>query len=273
MRSIGGGVCFSFFSLVSLIFFTGCGNTPQPYVPTGPTAAEIEAQRAADEAARQRAQEVADAMAFKAAISAYKKGDYHTALAGFSQLANRGHAMATSNLAVMVLHGEGRASDPQEAFRLFSKAANYGVPHAIANAGIMQVVGLGTNFDPESGAVFVRKALASTELENSVRSNVTERVQAICSDATQELRNLPSNFDLAMKYMPIKTIACGALSIPDSKDGEEAGNKFIACVMAGCLAEEVSEKSSCRILSEESEKSDVRRKRLTRTIRALGCSA
>ena len=61
-----------------------------------------------------------------AGTSAYKRGDYATALAEFRQAAERGSVVAQINLAAMYFKGQGVPQDDAEAAKWYRKAADQG---------------------------------------------------------------------------------------------------------------------------------------------------
>ena len=90
---------------------------------------------------------------FAAAIEAYERGDYATALAGFQNYAEQGNAAAQSNLGVMYANGEGVPEDDAEAVRWYRLAAEQGYAAAQFNLGFMYANGEGV---PEDDAEAVR---------------------------------------------------------------------------------------------------------------------
>ena len=69
----------------------------------------------------------AAAQTFDAALEAYVRGDYATALAGFQNYAEQGDATAQFNLGVMYANGgEGVPEDDAEAVRWYRLAAEQG---------------------------------------------------------------------------------------------------------------------------------------------------
>ena len=65
----------------------------------------------------------AAAQTFDAAVEAYERGDYATALAGFRNYAEQGNTIAQSNLGFMYANGEGVPKDDAEAVRWYRLAA------------------------------------------------------------------------------------------------------------------------------------------------------
>ena len=95
----------------------------------------------------------AAAQTFDAAVEAYERGDYATALAGFQNYAEQGYATAQFNLGVMYANGEGVPEDDAEAVRWYRLAAEQGYALAQSNLGLMYANGEGV---PEDDAEAVR---------------------------------------------------------------------------------------------------------------------
>ena len=89
----------------------------------------------------------AKAQNYETGESAYKRGDYQTALKHFKPLANKGHAKAQSNLGFMYSKGYGVIRDYNMSIIWFSKAAIQNDPDAQHNLGIMHGNGLGVPRD------------------------------------------------------------------------------------------------------------------------------
>ena len=89
----------------------------------------------------------AAAQTFDAAVEAYERGDYATALAGFQNYAEQGNATAQLNLGVMYANGEGVPKDDAEAVRWFRLAAEQGYAAAQLNLGVMYDNGRGVPED------------------------------------------------------------------------------------------------------------------------------
>ncbi|MFB3134408.1 MAG: tetratricopeptide repeat protein [Rhodospirillales bacterium] len=82
-----------------------------------------------------------------AGISAYKRGDYATALAEFTQAAEQGSVVAQINLAAMYYKGQGVPRDDAEAAKWYRKAADQGDAVAQNNIGLMYDDGRGVPQD------------------------------------------------------------------------------------------------------------------------------
>ena len=106
----------------------------------------------------------AAAQTFDAAIEAYERGDYATALAGFQNYAAQGNAAAQSNLGLMYANGEGVPEDDAEAVRWYRLAAEQGNATAQSNLGFMYDNGEGV---PEDDAEAVRWFRLAAEQGNA----------------------------------------------------------------------------------------------------------
>ena len=73
---------------------------------------------------------VTSAADYNKGVLAYKSGDFKTALAEWTPLAEQGYAQAESNLGFMHANGEGVPENDKTAVKWFTKAAEQG--HAIA---------------------------------------------------------------------------------------------------------------------------------------------
>ncbi len=93
-----------------------------------------------------------------AGTSAYKRGDYATALAEFRQAAERGSAVAQINLAAMYYKGQGVPRDDAEAAKWYRKAADQGDAVAQNNIGLMYDNGRGVPQDYGEAVKWYRRA-------------------------------------------------------------------------------------------------------------------
>jgi len=84
---------------------------------------------------------------FSDASSAYKGGDYKTALNTWQQLANEGHLQAQFNIAYMYEFGIEVNSDYQEAVQWYTKAATNGYARAQNFLGWLYETGKGVKQD------------------------------------------------------------------------------------------------------------------------------
>jgi len=80
---------------------------------------------------------------FSDGYSAYKKGDYKTAMRLWKPLAEQGHANAQYNLGLMYDNGEGVPEDDKQAVKWYRLAAEQGLADAQTNLGLMYDNGQG----------------------------------------------------------------------------------------------------------------------------------
>ena len=93
-----------------------------------------------------------------AGISAYKRGDYATALAEFRRAAEQGSVVAQVNLAAMYYKGQGVPQDDAEAATWYRKAADQGDAVAQNNIGLMYDNGRGVPQDYGAAVTWYRRA-------------------------------------------------------------------------------------------------------------------
>ncbi|MCH7693774.1 MAG: sel1 repeat family protein, partial [Proteobacteria bacterium] len=93
-----------------------------------------------------------------AGISAYKRGDYATALAEFRRAAEQGSVVAQINLAAMYYKGQGVPQDDAEAATWYRKAADQGDAVAQNNIGLMYDNGRGVPQDYGAAVKWYRRA-------------------------------------------------------------------------------------------------------------------
>ena len=93
-----------------------------------------------------------------AGTSAYKRGDYATALAEFRQAAERGSVVAQINLAAMYYKGQGVPQDDAEAAKWYRKAADQRDAVAQNNIGLMYDNGRGVPQDYGEAVKWYRRA-------------------------------------------------------------------------------------------------------------------
>ena len=84
---------------------------------------------------------------FDEGVIAHERGDYETALKEFRPLAERGDAMAQSNLGIMYENGQGVPQDYAEALKWFRKAATQDDVNAQYHLGRMYDIGQGVPQD------------------------------------------------------------------------------------------------------------------------------
>lgn len=96
----------------------------------------------------------------KSGVTAYKAGDYKTALREFSKDAAAGNANAQFNLAILYLTGRGVKRDLSKAVEWHLKAAAQGLPAAEHGLGVIYYQGLGVKQDYAQALVWFRRAAA-----------------------------------------------------------------------------------------------------------------
>ena len=84
---------------------------------------------------------------FDEGVAAFNLGDFTTALEEFRPLAERGDAMAQSNLGIMYENGQGVPQDYAEALKWFRKAATQDDVNAQYHLGRMYDIGQGVPQD------------------------------------------------------------------------------------------------------------------------------
>ena len=99
----------------------------------------------------------------QAALAAYQRGHYTTALNLFHSLADQGDASAQNMLGLMYDDGKGVAQDYPEAVRWFRKAAKQGEPTAEFMVGLRYAEGRGLTQDYVEAVKWLRLAAAQRE--------------------------------------------------------------------------------------------------------------
>jgi uncharacterized protein len=94
----------------------------------------------------------------RAALAAYGRGDYRTAIQLWQPLADQGNADAQSGLGLMYQTGRGVPQNNLIAASWYRKAADQGNPQAQFNLGLMYTSGLGVPKDFAIAASWFRKA-------------------------------------------------------------------------------------------------------------------
>ena len=84
---------------------------------------------------------------YREGVSAYKSGDYETALEHFRELADDGHTNAQVFLGFMYRRGHGVTRDYEEAVKWYRLAADQGYTGAQNNIGFLYAKGLGVSRD------------------------------------------------------------------------------------------------------------------------------
>ena len=100
----------------------------------------------------------AAAQTFDAAVEAYERGDYATALAGLQNYAEQGNALAQSILGLMYANGKGVPKDDAEAVQWFRLAAEQGTALAQFTLGFMYASGQGVPKDDAEAVRWFRLA-------------------------------------------------------------------------------------------------------------------
>jgi TPR repeat protein len=95
---------------------------------------------------------------FKKGVTAYKSGDYATALREWTPLAKQGDASAQFNLGLMYEKGQGVQQDYKTAVRWYRLAAKQGYVNAQYNLGVMYQNGQGVPQDYKTAVKWYRLA-------------------------------------------------------------------------------------------------------------------
>ena len=95
---------------------------------------------------------------FDKGASAYKRGDFETALAVFRPLAEKGDAKAQSILGLMYSYGEGVPVDYREAARWYRRAAEQSSGVAQYNLGMFYLDGKGVSQNTDEAIAWLTKA-------------------------------------------------------------------------------------------------------------------
>jgi hypothetical protein len=85
--------------------------------------------------------------AFRKVSKAYRRGDYATALAGYSALARKGNAEAQFRIGIMHDKGRGVPENDAKAIEWFRRAADWGHLESQINLGVMYAQGQGVRRD------------------------------------------------------------------------------------------------------------------------------
>ena len=84
---------------------------------------------------------------YAGALAAFNEGDYATALAEFTPMAQRGDTRAQFHLGEMYFNGWGVEADHREAFRWYRRGAENGYGAAQLRLGSMLALGLGADMN------------------------------------------------------------------------------------------------------------------------------
>ena len=115
----------------------------------------------------------AAAQTFDAALEAYVRGDYATALAGFQNYAAQGNAAAQGNLGRMYANGEGVPEDDAEAVRWYRLAAEQGYAAAQLNLGVKYANGEGVSEDDVTAYAWLNIAAAQASRALTKARNIS----------------------------------------------------------------------------------------------------
>ena len=108
---------------------------------------------------------VASAADFSKGLQAYKAGDFKTALAEWTPLAEQGNADAQFNLALMYDNGRGAPENDKTAVKWFTKAAEQGLAGAQSYLGAMYANGEGV---PKNDKTAVKWYTLAAEQGNAI---------------------------------------------------------------------------------------------------------
>ena len=129
---------------------------------------------------------------FSAGLSAYKKGDYTTALKEWRPLADQGDPAVQYNLGLMYLDGQGVPQDYTEAVKWFRRAADQDYTQAQHNLGAMYGVGHGVKRDYVQAYKWLNVCAAKGNAGCvSQRDQVAKKLKA---SQLQEAQRLSSQF-------------------------------------------------------------------------------
>jgi hypothetical protein len=95
---------------------------------------------------------------FQKGASAYKSGDYTTAIREFTELAEQGNAASQHNLALMYDKGQGVPKDYKQAVKWYTKAAEQGDADSQFSLGYLYGNGLGVPQDYKQAVKWYTKA-------------------------------------------------------------------------------------------------------------------
>jgi len=146
----------------------------------------------------------------KTGVTAYRAGDYKTALREFSKLAETGHANAQFNLAILYLTGNGVERDVARSVELHRKAADQKLPAAQHGLGVFYYQGIGVKQDYAEALKWFKRAasqgFADSEFnigvmyfnDRSVKRDDFEIVKWISLAAARKVA--PAEFRLGQMY-------------------------------------------------------------------------
>jgi TPR repeat protein len=109
---------------------------------------------------------VASAADFYKGLEAAQSGDFKTALAEWTPLAEQGDSDAQYNLGVMYATGEGVPENDKTAVKWYTKAAEQGYASAQYNLGVMYYNGEGVPENDKTAVKCYTKATLTSDIEH-----------------------------------------------------------------------------------------------------------
>jgi TPR repeat protein len=106
-------------------------------------------------------------------------GDANKAVKWYKKAAERGHALAQNNLAMLLVSGEGIEHNLKAAASWFQRAAEQGLPQAEAQLGMMLLEGMGGPPDKKSGAMW----LMISARQGAMSQIAVQKYLAVLTDA------------------------------------------------------------------------------------------
>ncbi|MEE9240571.1 MAG: tetratricopeptide repeat protein [bacterium] len=100
----------------------------------------------------------AEQSGFRDGMEAYKEQNYKKAFRLWHSLAEKGHAKAQYNLAILYIQGNGTSKNPREAAKWLRKSAKQGHANAQYNLGLMFLNGEGVKKSDKEAIKWFRKA-------------------------------------------------------------------------------------------------------------------
>jgi ATP-dependent protease ClpP protease subunit len=127
--------------------------------------------------------------AYEDGIAAYDQKKFEAAYALWLPLAERGHAAAQFNVAVLFEKGLGVAQDPQAAARWYLKAAEQGDAEAQYNVAARYEAGLGLPLDPGQARYWYGRVLANPHSDRATleaRRRARERLATLVPELSAQ---------------------------------------------------------------------------------------
>jgi len=141
----------------------------------------------------------AGAADYAAAMAAFDRGDFATALPQMRALAEGGHAPAQNTLGVMLDQGLGVPADIAQAVTWFRRAAAQGDAKAQANLGVLYEQGRGVPQDATMAVHWYRLAAAQ---HRGVAENNLAAMLAAGRGTPRDLVEAYALFDRASRHFP-----------------------------------------------------------------------